>query len=105
MGRVVIPIKYNYNKSVRITFDRTKRDKTLKERGLDFRRAREVFSTIHLTRPDDRSEYGEQRFITAGRLDDRMVVIVWTPRGRARRVISMRKANEREIKALAPHLA
>jgi uncharacterized DUF497 family protein len=53
-----------------ITFDRTKRDKTLKERGLDFRRAREVFATIHLTRPDDRREYGEQRFITAGRLDE-----------------------------------
>ena len=88
-----------------ITFDRTKRDKTLKARGLDFRRAREVFSTLQLTRLDDRREYGEQRFITAGRLDDRMVVIVWTPRGRARRIISMRKANEREIKALAPHLA
>ena len=90
---------------LRITFDRTKRAKTLKERGLDFRRAREVFSTTHLTRADDRREYGEPRFITAGRLDDRMVVIVWTPRGRARRVISMRKANEREIKALALHLA
>jgi len=88
-----------------ITFDRAKRDKTLKERGLDFRRSREVFATTHLTRPDDRHEYGEQRFITAGRLDDRIVVIVRTPRGRARRVISMRKANEREIKALAPHLA
>ena len=91
--------------NVRITFDRTKRDKTLKERGLDFRLAREVFSTTHLTRADDRREYGEPRFITAGRLGERIVVIVWTPRGRARRVISMRKANEREIKALAPHLA
>lgn len=90
---------------MRITFDRTKRDKTLKERGLDFHRCREVFVTPHLTRADDRREYGEPRFITAGWLDDRMVVIVWTPRGLARRVISMRKANEREIKALAPHLA
>lgn len=88
-----------------ITFNRAKRAKTLKERGLDFQRSREVFATMHLTRPDNRREYGEQRFITAGRLDDRIVVIVWTPRGRARRVISMRKANEREIKALAPHLA
>jgi uncharacterized DUF497 family protein len=26
----------------------------------------------------------------------RMVVMVWTPRGEARRIISMRKANERE---------
>jgi uncharacterized DUF497 family protein len=54
---------------VRITFDRTKRDKTLKERGLDFRRSREVFATTYLTRADDRREYGEQRFITTGRVD------------------------------------
>jgi uncharacterized DUF497 family protein len=52
---------------VRITFDQAKRDKTLKARGLDFRRAREVFATTHLTRADDRHEYGEPRFITAGR--------------------------------------
>jgi hypothetical protein len=60
---------------------------------------------VHLTRIDDRRDYGEPRFISAGRLDERIVVIVWTPRGRARRVISMRKANEREIKRLAPQLA
>jgi uncharacterized protein len=90
---------------VRITFDSAKRAKTLAERGLDFRRAGEVFATVHLTRGDDRRDYGEERFITAGWLDTRIVLIVWTPRGRARRVISMRKANERESKALAPHLA
>lgn len=60
---------------------------------------------MHLTRADDRRDYGEPRFISAGTLDERVVIIVWTPRGRARRVISMRKANEREIKKLAPHLA
>jgi uncharacterized protein len=90
---------------VQITFDQAKRDKTLAERGLDFRSAKEVFERAHLTRSDDRRGYGEPRFITAGWLDERIVVIVWTPRGRARRVISMRKANEREIKALSPHLA
>ena len=90
---------------MRITFDRAKRDKTLKERGLDFARACEVFATVHLTRPDERRDYGEERFITAGRLDDRIVIFVWTSRGRARRVMSMRKANEREIKALASYLA
>jgi uncharacterized DUF497 family protein len=31
-----------------------------------------------------------------GFLDGRMVVVAWTPRGEARRIISMRKANERE---------
>jgi uncharacterized protein len=59
----------------------------------------------HLTRIDDRRDYGELRFISVGRLEGRIVIIVWTPRGRARRVISMRKANEREIKRLAPQLA
>jgi uncharacterized protein len=90
---------------VRITFDRAKREKTLAERGLDFRLAKEVFQSVHLTRPDDRRDYGEQRFVSAGWLEERIVIIVWTPRGRARRVISMRKANKREIKKLSPQLA
>ena len=38
----------------------------------------------------------EERWITAGLLDNRLVVLVWTRRGRARRVISMRKVNARE---------
>lgn len=90
---------------MRITFDPAKRAKTLQERGLDFKRAREVFDGAHLTRPDNRKDYGEPRYITAGFLEGRLVVLVWTPRGRARRVISMRKANERETKKLTPHLA
>ncbi|HEU4372281.1 MAG TPA: BrnT family toxin [Telluria sp.] len=32
-----------------------------------------------------------------GLLRDRWTVVVWTPRGEARRIISMRYANEREI--------
>jgi uncharacterized DUF497 family protein len=90
---------------MRITFDRAKRNKALAERGLDFRRAKHVFTGTHLTRVDDRREYGELRFVTAGMLDERIVIIAWTPRGVARRIISMRKANGREIKRLAPDLA
>ena len=90
---------------MRITFDRAKRDRTLLERGLDFRQARDVFAGVHLTRADDRREYGEPRFISAGKLGGRIVILVWTPRGQARRIISMRRANERESKSLAPYLA
>jgi uncharacterized protein len=43
-----------------------------------------------------RKDYGEPRFITIGSLDGRMVVSVWTPRGAVRRIISLRKANDRE---------
>ena len=47
----------------------------------------------------------EERFFTVGLLDSRMVVIVWTPRNDARRIISMRYANEREIGRYKKHLA
>jgi uncharacterized DUF497 family protein len=83
-----------------ITFDQAKRDRTLSERGLDFARAGEVFAGAVATTEDTRANYGEQRFITAGILDGRLVIMVWTPRGAARRIISMRKANEREIERL-----
>lgn len=79
-----------------IEFDPEKRERTLAERGLDFSRAGEVFAGRHFTASDDREDYSEPRYITVGKLDRRMVVMVWTPRGEARRIISMRKANERE---------
>lgn len=81
---------------MQIEFDPEKREKTLIERGLDFARADEVFAGRHFTAEDTREDYGELRQITVGKLDGRVIVMVWTPRGEARRIISMRKANERE---------
>ena len=81
---------------MQIEFDPDKRDKALAERGLDFARAEEVFAGRHFTAEDVREDYSEPRYITVGKLDGRMVVMVWTSRGEARRIISMRKANERE---------
>ena len=89
---------------MRITCDQAKRLQTLQERGLDMRRAGEVFAGLHLTRVDDRFDYGEPRYVTTGWLDSRLVVFVWTPRGSARRVISMRHCHEREAKKLRSHL-
>lgn len=89
---------------MRVTCDPAKRLQTLQERGLDMRRAGEVFAGLHLTRVDDRFDYGESRYVTAGWLDSRLVVFVWTPRGSARRIISMRHCHEREAKRLRPQL-
>jgi len=89
---------------MRITCDRAKREWTLRVRGLDMLLASEIFAGLHLTRDDDRYDYGEPRFISVGWLDDRLVVFVWTPRGRARRIISMRHCHEREAKRLKPYL-
>jgi uncharacterized protein len=81
---------------VDISYDPTKRAKVLADRGLDFAQAATVFSGPVAEIEDTRRDYGERRFITAGWLDDRMVVIVWTPRDGSRRIISMRYAHERE---------
>jgi uncharacterized protein len=89
---------------VQIEFDPAKRDQTLTHRGLDMADAGVVFAGPTLTVEDDRADYGELRYITIGRLGGRMVVVVWTPRGDARRIISMRKANEREQALYGPEL-
>jgi uncharacterized DUF497 family protein len=90
---------------VRITCDHGKWQRTLAERCLDMRRAKEVFAGIHFTRADDRFDYGEPRFVKVGMLDSRLVVFVWTPRGSARRIISMRHCHEREAKRLRPYFS
>jgi uncharacterized protein len=81
---------------MKITFDPEKRATTLTVRGLDMARADEVFTDLVVTLADDRNDYGEIRFISVGYLDGRMVLVAWTPRGTTRRIISMRKANDRE---------
>ena len=85
---------------MKITFDPAKRAATLKHRGLDFADAAEVFAGDFVVIPDDRRHYGELRLISAGFLRGRMVVMVWTPRGDARHIISKGTAWKRR-KSLA----
>lgn len=79
-----------------ITFDAAKRARTLLERGLDFADAAEVFEGDTIAFEDLRFHYPEQRFVTVGYLRGRMVIVVWTPTADGRRIISMRKTNDRE---------
>jgi uncharacterized DUF497 family protein len=86
---------------VRVTFDPAKRLITLRERGLDFAiDAAKVFAGRITTVTDDRFDYGEIRFSTAGWLNGQMVTVIWTRRGDARHIISMRFCHAREIKKL-----
>ena len=66
--------------------------------GLSFEDAEQVFSGPCVTFDDDRLDYGEQRLITLGLLERRLVVIAHTPRAEGTRIISMRKGNRREQK-------
>ncbi len=58
-------------------------------------------TTIELD--DSRKDYGERRITCYSLLSGRLVVIGYTPRGKARHIFSMRKANDREKSRLAPY--
>lgn len=88
---------------MRISFDSKKRDRTLKDRGLDFEDAALVFEGTTVEIEDLRKNYGEPRVICYGLLFGRLVVIGYTHRGATRHIFSMRKANDREKTRLAPY--
>ncbi len=81
---------------MKISYDPVKRDVTLRERGLDFADAGIVFAGLQITQIDERLDYAEVRFQTYGLLNERMVMVVWIGTENHRRIISMRKCNDRE---------
>jgi uncharacterized protein len=79
-------------------WDKAKNRSNFAKHGLDFGDAEQVFAGPCVTFQDGRFDYGEERLITFGLLDGRVVIIAHAPRGEATRIISMRKANRREQK-------
>ncbi len=77
-------------------WDEAKNRANISKHGLRFEDASVVFSGPCVTFEDMRHGYGEKRFITLGPLAGRVVVIAHTSREGNTRVISMRKANNRE---------
>ena len=82
-----------------LEWDEAKRAATLAARGLDFADAVQLFRSEHLIVEDGRSDYGETRYRVAGFLNGRLCIAVYTPRGGNVRIVSLRKANPREVKA------
>jgi uncharacterized DUF497 family protein len=80
-------------------WDEAKSDTCFMERGFDFAyAARAFFDPGRLIHLDTRYTYGEDRFRLVGRIEQRVFVVVYTPRREAIRIISARKANSREVK-------
>jgi len=78
------------------TWSEAKRAANLKAHGLDFVDAPRVFEGVTFTFEDDRFSYGEQRFVTLGLLAGVPVSLVHTETDHEIRVISFRKATNRE---------
>ena len=80
-------------------WDEDKRQATLLLRGLDFVMVRDFDLSSARIDPDLRRDYGEERFKATGTIDGRLFIVIFTSRGERLRLISLRKANEREKRA------
>lgn len=89
----------NYTHPMNFEWDEAKSEACFAERGFDFAYAARVFfDPNRLIEADTRYSYGEDRYRLMGRIEGRLFVVVYTPRGDAIRIISARKANQREVK-------
>ncbi len=77
-------------------WDKHKNRSNIAKHGIDFSDAHDIFKYPMLIKEDIRSEYGEQRWISIGLLKDIVVVLIFTIRREKIRIISIRKANQKE---------
>lgn len=83
---------------VTISFDSAKNERNVAIRGISFERAVAFEWDSALIVEDTRKDYGERRFQALGLIDGRLHVLVFTPRAGRTHVISLRKANGREVR-------
>lgn len=81
----------NYTPPMKFEWDEAKSDACFRDRGFDFAYA------ARMIRQDIRRSHGEGRYRLIGCIDGRLFVLVYTPRNNVIRIISARKANQREV--------
>jgi uncharacterized DUF497 family protein len=79
-------------------WDEAKRRLNLRKHGIDFTDAEKIFRGVTFTGEDTREDYGEQRFLTLGLLEDQVVSVAHTEQGEELRIISIRKATKHEAR-------
>jgi len=77
-------------------WDEQKRQINVKKHGVDFIDVPELFDGDVVIIPDERFDYGENRFIVIGVLKSQVLVVAYTERGDNIRIISARKATKNE---------
>ena len=82
---------------MRVQFDPEKNERNIRERGLSFDLAKHFNFDSALVVVDGRRDYGETRYVALGFLAERLHVLCFTEATDAIRVISLRKANSREV--------
>jgi len=78
-------------------WDDRKRRSNVEKHGVDFDSVEDFDWLRALVFEDQRKAYGERRFVAFLPMGSRLHVVVYAERGSARRLISVRKANAREV--------
>ena len=90
-----------YDKEVDFSFDPAKNVRNVAAHGIPLARAADFEWDKALNVEDSRRDYGERRFQAFGYIDSRLHVLIHTPRDGMVHVISLRKANKREVRRYA----
>ena len=80
-----------------IEFDPAKNTRNIELRGISFDLVSEMEFGSALVGLDTRTNYGEDRFTATGLIAGRVHVLIFKPTQTGIRVISLGKANEREV--------
>ena len=89
---------------MRIEFDPAKDVANQTKHGISLSVASELDWEAALVWIDDRFEYGETRMIALAPKTEILYYVAFVDRGEARRVISLRRANRREVKHYVENL-
>jgi len=81
-----------------ITYDPNKDAANQQKHGVSLADAAQIEWDTALERLDDRNDYGEDRYQALGFIANRLYCVVYVEREEGRRIISLRKANNREYK-------
>ena len=81
-----------------VSYDSNKNERNIEQRGLRFDQVADLDWDNAWIYQDERNEYNEIRFIAYSMLDKRLHFVCFTETKDGIRVISFRKANNREVK-------
>ncbi|MEA3466557.1 MAG: BrnT family toxin [Thermodesulfobacteriota bacterium] len=84
-------------------WDEQKNTTNREKHGIDFETVVDFCWDSAIEMVDNRNDYGEQRYITFGLIGHRLFCMVYTIRANTLRIISLRKANSREVNRYERH--
>lgn len=93
----------SYNNQTSISFDPAKDKSNTQKHGIPLSLAAAIDWSSARTMPDTRRDYGKIREIGYAIIENRLYCVVYTQRKDRKHIISLRKANAREVRNYVEH--